>query len=93
MEKFVSSGKVRSLGVSNFTVEQLQHLGTVATVPISVNQVEVHPYLPQRDLVEYCKGAGISVMGCKCSIVSRGRTCAPLSFTFHTDVIWPLCRA
>jgi len=63
MEAMVASGKVRSLGVSNFTVEQLEHLGSVAKVPISVNQVELHPYLPQEKLVEYCKKTGITIMG------------------------------
>ena len=65
MESMVASGKVRSIGVSNFTVEQLEHLVSVAKVPVSVNQVEVHPYLPQRKLIDYCKSANIVVMGCK----------------------------
>lgn len=63
MEAMVTSGKVRSIGVSNFTVEQLEHLGTVAKLPISVNQIELHPYLPQREMVEYCRKKNIAVMG------------------------------
>jgi predicted oxidoreductase len=55
MEPMVAAGMVRSLGVSNFTVEQLVHLQTVAKVPISVNQVELHPYLAQQSMVDHCK--------------------------------------
>jgi len=62
MEAMVASGKVRSIGVSNFSVEQLTHLASIATVPIAVNQVELHPYLPQHRMVEYCKGASVTVM-------------------------------
>lgn len=65
MEAMVASGKVRSIGVSNFTVEQLEHLETVTQVPVSVNQVELNPYLPQTQLVEYCQKTEIAVMGCE----------------------------
>lgn len=49
------SGKTRSIGVSNFTIRHLTELlAKTETVP-AVNQVELHPYLYQRDLLEYCR--------------------------------------
>ena len=63
LEEFVENGKVRSIGVSNFSRAQLEHLATVAKVPIAVNQIEVHPYLSQREMIQWCEQQGIRVMG------------------------------
>lgn len=52
-------GKARAIGVSNFTVEQLERLiGETGVVP-AVNQVEMHPYFQQRDLRAYHDRMGI----------------------------------
>ncbi|XP_030646001.1 aldo-keto reductase family 1 member B7 [Chanos chanos] len=59
MEALKASGKVKSIGVSNFNVQQLERLLSVAKVPPAVNQVELHPYLVQADLIEYCKSKNI----------------------------------
>ncbi|KAM0327070.1 hypothetical protein ACHAQA_006195 [Verticillium albo-atrum] len=59
MEKLVASGKVRAIGVSNFTIKRLEDLlATTKTVP-AVNQVEAHPYLQQPKLFDFCKSKGI----------------------------------
>ncbi|KAM0750838.1 aldo/keto reductase [Meredithblackwellia eburnea MCA 4105] len=59
MEKLLDTGKVKSIGVSNFSIQTLERLlPTVKIVP-SVNQVESHPYFPQRALTDYCKEKGI----------------------------------
>jgi alcohol dehydrogenase (NADP+) len=63
LEGFVDAGKTRSIGVSNFTQQQLEHLCSVARIPPAVNQIELHPYLSQRELVNFCEGKGIRVMG------------------------------
>ena len=63
LESFHRDGRCRSIGVSNFTTEQLEHLLGVCEIPPSVNQVEVHPYLQQAPLVDFCTGKGIAVMG------------------------------
>jgi 2,5-diketo-D-gluconate reductase A len=44
------SGKVRSIGVSNFTPEHLGRIIDATGVAPAVNQVELHPYFPQADL-------------------------------------------
>lgn len=54
MHRLIEAGKVRSVGVSNFTIHHLQDLLDDGIVP-HVNQVEFHPYLYQRDLWEFCE--------------------------------------
>ncbi|KAI8980277.1 NADP-dependent oxidoreductase domain-containing protein [Pilobolus umbonatus] len=60
MEKLLGD-KVRAIGVSNFNVKKLERLLKTATVAPAVNQVELHPYLPQEDLVRFCQKHGIVV--------------------------------
>ncbi|XP_062403537.1 aldo-keto reductase family 1 member B1 [Sardina pilchardus] len=61
LEALQFSGKVRSIGVSNFSVLQLERLLSMAKVPPAVNQVELHPYLVQTDLIEYCQSKSIAL--------------------------------
>jgi diketogulonate reductase-like aldo/keto reductase len=54
-----AEGKARSIGVSNFTIRHLTELvAETGTVP-AVNQVEFHPFLYQRDLLDFCTGQGV----------------------------------
>ncbi|KAH0826615.1 NADP-dependent oxidoreductase domain-containing protein [Lanmaoa asiatica] len=46
-------------GVSNFSVEYFERLLKVARVVPAVNQIELHPSCPQRDVVEFCQNKGI----------------------------------
>lgn len=59
LNDLAKEGKAKSIGVSNFTIRHLQEALKVSQVPISVNQVEFHPYLYQRDLLEFCRKNGI----------------------------------
>lgn len=62
MEDAYKSGKARSIAVSNFTIQHLQTLKQTATLwPPALNQIEVHPYYPQTELVQYCQNEGIVV--------------------------------
>ncbi|BCS22825.1 aldo/keto reductase [Aspergillus puulaauensis] len=63
MEALVAKGKVRSIGVSNFTREKIEELLKTAKIPPAVNQIEAHPYLQQRGLLEWSKEKGILVTG------------------------------
>jgi diketogulonate reductase-like aldo/keto reductase len=63
MEGMKAAGKTRSIGVSNFTTEQLDHLITESNIAPAVNQIELHPYFPQQDMVAFCAAKGIKVMG------------------------------
>jgi methylglyoxal/glyoxal reductase len=61
LEALRVGGKARSIGVSNFTIRHLNELlAETKTVP-AVNQVEFHPYLYQRDLLDFCAGRGIAL--------------------------------
>uniref|UniRef100_A0A1A8EK27 alcohol dehydrogenase (NADP(+)) n=2 Tax=Nothobranchius korthausae TaxID=1143690 RepID=A0A1A8EK27_9TELE len=59
MEALRSSGKVKSIGVSNFSILQLERLLALCRVPPAVNQVELHPYMVQTDMIEFCKSKNI----------------------------------
>ena len=62
MEDSVFEGKCRAIGVSNFTVNYLEALRKTARIwPPAVNQIELHPYNPQSDIVQYCQKHGIVV--------------------------------
>jgi diketogulonate reductase-like aldo/keto reductase len=61
LEALRAEGRARSIGVSNFTIRHLTELLTdTKTVP-AVNQVEFHPYLYQRNLLDFCVARGIAV--------------------------------
>lgn len=51
----LKTGKLRSLGVCNFTVRHLEELLASSEVAPAVNQVEFTPFLFQKELLEYCK--------------------------------------
>lgn len=55
MEECVAKGLVRSIGVCNFNQQQMVRLIEAANVKPEVLQVECHPYLNQKDLLEFCK--------------------------------------
>jgi diketogulonate reductase-like aldo/keto reductase len=61
LEKFQSQGKARSIGVSNFTIRHLEQLAKESQVIPAVNQVEFHPYLYQKELLDYCHNQGIVI--------------------------------
>lgn len=50
LEELVERGLVRSIGVSNFRVQDLEKLMQYAQISPAVNQVELHPWLQQREL-------------------------------------------
>lgn len=61
MEQIAASGRVRAIGVSNHLLPHLQELLAVAQTVPAVNQIEFHPYLQSRPLVEFCRGKKIQV--------------------------------
>jgi len=61
MEEVLKTGKTKAIGVANFSVKYLEELLPEAKVVPAVNQIENHPYLPQQDIVDFCKKKGIHV--------------------------------
>lgn len=59
MEALYDSGKARAIGVSNFSIEKLGDLLSVARIPPAANQVECHPSWQQPKLREFCKSKGV----------------------------------
>jgi diketogulonate reductase-like aldo/keto reductase len=54
MEEIYNSGKARAIGVSNWTIPQLKKMLQFAKVKPAVNQIEIHPFLPNEELVNFC---------------------------------------
>ena len=60
-EKLKSDGLVKSIGVSNFRIEDLERLKAETDTVPSVNQIELHPYFQQRELREYAESESIHI--------------------------------
>lgn len=59
LEKLYKDGKVRAIGVSNFSPERLTDLCLNSEVPPMVNQVELHPFYHQDDALRIMKELGV----------------------------------
>ncbi|EXJ84288.1 hypothetical protein A1O3_04955 [Capronia epimyces CBS 606.96] len=56
MKKLVATGKTRAVGLSNFSISEIKELLPYADdVPISCNQIEAHPWLPNNKLIDFMK--------------------------------------
>ena len=55
MESCISKGLVKQIGVCNFSIKKLTELVEEATVKPVVNQIELHPYLQQSEMLKYCE--------------------------------------
>ncbi|XP_023029516.2 aldo-keto reductase 1B [Leptinotarsa decemlineata] len=61
MEAVQEKGLTRSIGVSNFNKKQIERVLQNCTIKPVTNQIEVHPYLNQKKLIEYLKSKDIVV--------------------------------
>jgi aldehyde reductase len=59
MERLVDLGKCRAIGLSDVNLQQLTEIYESARIKPAVVQVESHPYLPETELLEFCKEKGI----------------------------------
>ncbi|WP_207277296.1 aldo/keto reductase, partial [Pseudomonas sp. GP01-A13] len=62
LERLVDEGRCKSIGVSDISLETLRELVAVARIKPAVVQVESHPYLPEWELLEFCRQHGIVVL-------------------------------
>ncbi|WP_070327782.1 aldo/keto reductase [Exiguobacterium aurantiacum] len=61
LEQLYEEGKVRAIGVSNFEIQHLEQIIQSCAIVPAVNQVEIHPYLSQKELIAYCKRYDIQI--------------------------------
>lgn len=63
LEKAVDLGLCHHIGVSNFSLKKLEMLLSIARIRPTVNQVELHPYLQQSELLTFAKSQNILLTG------------------------------
>lgn len=66
MEELKLSGRVRSIGVSNFKLSHLRAILKTATVPPAINQIEYHPYIQDDHLLRFHKQHNIAIAAYGC---------------------------
>ena len=59
MERLVDDGHCKSIGLSDITLEKLREIVAAARIKPAVVQVESHPYLPEWELLDFCREHGI----------------------------------
>jgi aldehyde reductase len=62
MESLVDGGKCRAIGLADITLDKLLPIYESAKIKPAVVQVEAHPYLPETELLEFCKEKGIVLL-------------------------------
>ena len=62
LESLVDEGQCKAIGLSNVNLQKLREIVAVARIKPAVVEVESHPYLPEWDLLEYCKQHGIVLL-------------------------------
>ncbi|MCI9026284.1 MAG: aldo/keto reductase [Dorea sp.] len=63
MEKAVEEGKIRSIGLSNWYVEELESFLPQVNITPALVQNEIHPYYQENDVIPYIQDLGIVVQG------------------------------
>jgi diketogulonate reductase-like aldo/keto reductase len=62
LEKIHSEGKCKSIGVSNFSIADLENLKSVSEIVPATNQIEFHPYKFDLEILDYCRKEKIGVV-------------------------------
>ena len=62
LERLVDDGQCKSIGLSDVTLEKLREIVAAARIKPAVVQVESHPYLPEWDLLDFCREHGIVLL-------------------------------
>lgn len=63
MEEQVEAGRAKSIGLSNFQIDQIENVWQVAKIKPSCNQIRIQLTWQQPKLVEYCQKKNIVVVG------------------------------
>jgi diketogulonate reductase-like aldo/keto reductase len=62
LERLVDDGHCKSIGLSDITLEKLREIVAAARIKPAVVQVESHPYLPEWELLDFCRENGIVLL-------------------------------
>jgi diketogulonate reductase-like aldo/keto reductase len=62
LERLVDDGQCQAIGLSDITLETLREVVAAARIKPAVVQVESHPYLPEWDLLDFCREHGIVLL-------------------------------
>ncbi len=63
MEQFVKDGKIRSIGLSNWYVKELENFLPQVNIALALVQNEIHPYYQENDVIPFIQEKGIVVEG------------------------------
>lgn len=88
MEKFVETGKIRSLGLSNWYIEEIDDFIAQVNIKPALIQNEIHPYYQEQEVVPYMHDLGI-VMQAWYPLGGRGHTGELL----HDETITAIAKA
>lgn len=88
MEKLMKSGRVRSIGISNFNSEQVERINSIATIKPVTNQVECHPNLNQKKLLDFLVKRNITLTAY--SPLGRPHTTSGLKLAISDPKIYEL---
>ena len=61
MEKAYKEGKVRTIGLSNFNMEQIKEILSICEVKPAILQTEVHPYFQEKELKKFLTSQGMAI--------------------------------
>src|ERR1700753_6627 len=62
MEELVDGGRCRAIGLADVDIGKLMSFSEAARITPAVVQVEAHPYLPENELLQFCKERGIALL-------------------------------
>lgn len=85
MEKAVAEGKIRSIGLSNWYVEELENFLPQVNIKPALVQNEIHPYYQENDVIPYIQSLGIVVQGWY-PLGGRGHTAELLNDPIITEI-------
>ena len=61
MEELLKEGKIKSIGISNFTIEQIQDVLQNCEIKPANLQMEISPYLQNNEIVDFCSNNNIVI--------------------------------
>ena len=94
MEKLLKTGKTKAIGISNFSKAELENLLKNTSVVPAAHQLELHPWLQQKDFVEFNRSKGIHItqyspFGNQNEIYDSGKNMGKLMVGLLLDFINP----